>query len=241
MKPETVTDYEGGLKKTFGRQLLIDAAAFYYDYGGLQVPITLATPGPVNPQTGAGTILYSPGLTNAQHTQSYGVELEAVYSPLENLHFTLIYSWQQARFQEFTTGIPGVGIADPATGVSRLDLRGNTVPQVPENKISFIPNYVWHTGRGDLSLSATGTFTDSEYYAVFTTPNYKAPSYYNLDFRAVYQPTNSHWTGILYCRNVTNSNQVIYHYASVPVTGEPQNIYTLAEQRAVGGELQYRF
>ena len=246
VKPELLNDYEGGVKKTFGKLLLIDVSAYYYDYKNLQVPLTINTPTitPVlNPTTGVQTgtttsLIPVAALVNAQKSRSYGVELEAVYSPLENLHFTLIYDYQNSKFQHFTAPQAGATIQDIA-GIAYPNLDGNTIPQSPKNKVSFIPQYVAHLPTGDLSISSIFTYTDPQYYAVFNTARYLAPYSYNLDFRIVYQPKKSHFTAILYARNVTNSDQFIYYAPNATFPSESD--YSLADQRSVGGELQYRF
>ena len=237
--PETLTDYEGGIKKTFGKTLLVDAAAYYYDYTNLQVPITVGTT-VRNPVTNVSGIVYVGTLANSQKTRSVGFELESVYSPLDNLHLTIVYSYQNAEFRRFRPAVAGAVIRDNADGTNYTSLAGNTVPQVPENKISLIPQYVVRTGYGDLSLSALYTWTDSEYFAVFNTLRYRARSYYNLDLRAVFQPRNSHLTAIAYIRNVTDSTQFIY-YGAGGVFPRTQTVYTLSEPRSFGAELQYRF
>ena len=38
--PESVNDYEVGLKETFGHNFQLDMAAFYYDYANDQVPLS---------------------------------------------------------------------------------------------------------------------------------------------------------------------------------------------------------
>ena len=243
VKPEVLTDYEGGVKKSWGRSFLIDAALYYYDYSNLQVPITT---GSVvnNPLTGPG-LIYTPTTVNAQTTHSIGLELQSVWSPLKDLHLTFVYSYLYAQFIDFTSPT-GAAIHDPSLGGRNYaNLDGNTIPQAPRNKFAILPQYVIHLpANTDLSLSSTLSFTDKEYYAVFNTPNYTAPSYYNLDLRAVLQPRNSHFTAIFYGRNVTNTTQYIFFGASGTGATAPlpeENLYTVYPGRVFGLELQYRY
>ena len=39
--PEFLDAYEVGAKRDFGRTLQVNAALFYYDYGGMQIPLTV--------------------------------------------------------------------------------------------------------------------------------------------------------------------------------------------------------
>ena len=246
LKQETLVDYEAGLKKSFGTYFSVNAAAYYYDYHNLQLPITQGFPINIpNPLTGGVTrsVQYFATAQNARTSRSTGLELEATYSPLENLHFTFVYSLQDAEIVDFTSSAPGGLIHDPVSGQNYTNLKGNQLPQAPRNKVSVIPQYVAHLASGDLSLSAIFTWTDKEYYSVFDVPGYQAPSYYNLDLRAVYQPKNSHFTALAYIRNVGDSLQYLYYGPGAQPGPFPatETLYTLSEPRTFGAELQYRF
>ncbi|WP_372784632.1 TonB-dependent receptor [Phenylobacterium sp.] len=243
VQSEQLIDYEGGIKKTWGSTFLLDAAIYYYDYTDLQIPLTVGVPF-VNPVTGVPGVRYQGTLTNAQKAHSFGVELESIWSPLEDLHFTFVYSYLDSKFDDFSTRSPGGLIHDPADATDHVNLNGNTLPQSPKNKFAVIPQYVAHLPSGKLSLSATYSWVDGQYTSIFNTARYLAPSHSNLDLRAVYQPENSHWTALAYARNVTDSNQYIYYGPGGITAGNaplPQSFYRLAEPRTFGAELQYRF
>jgi iron complex outermembrane receptor protein len=245
--PETLYDYEGGIKKTFGSTLLINADAFYYDYHNLQEILDF--------QNDSGIVLQ--GLVNAHRARTYGFELESVWSPINNFHLTFNYSYLNAKFASFTnTLFPGQPFVDfsVAPGVDHANLNGGTLPQSPTNKVTVNPLYTFNVPTGQLTLSATYAFVDSQYYGIFTTPEYKAPSYYDLDLRALYQPTGGHYTFILFARNVTNQTQIV-NFTTGPYTAGPANLvpaggvfatrgqttYYKNDPRVIGGEVQVRF
>ena len=242
-KPETLYSWETGVKAVPSRDLVVDADFYYYTYYNLQVPITVQSPNTVPEPGGAITpAIFTSTLASAQRARAYGLELEAIYTPpvLPDLHLTLTYSYQKANFERFTNSLfPGFGIQDTSTGVVHANLDGDTIPQSPEHKVTVIPQYVFHVPYGDLSLSTTLSFVDSQYYAVFTEPNFRAPSYYNMDLRALFQP-KGHWTAILYARNVTNQTQII-NYAAGGSGIFNQTVFFTSPPRIYGGELQYRF
>ena len=246
LQQETLVDYEVGLKKTFGPTLLVNAAAYYYDYHNLQLPITVGLP-VLNPVTGQANTLFETSAANARTSRSTGFELESVYSPLDNVHLTFVYSLQDAEIVDFAARTPGGLIHDPVSGLNFTNLKGNQIPQSPRNKFSFVPQYVAHLASGDLSLSALLTLTDRQYFGVFDVPGYHAPSSYNLDLRAVYQPSRSHWTAVAYIRNIGDSLQYLYYGPSSVSAGaagpfpSQQTFYTLSEPRTFGAEIQYRF
>ncbi len=242
LNSETLVDYEAGVKRTYGSFLLVNGAAYYYAYHDLQVPITVGLP-VRNPVTGATNTLFATSAANARTSRSVGFELESVITPIENVHLTFVYSLQDAEFVNFTSPTLGGVIHDPVSGLTFNNLKGDQLPQAPRNKLSFIPQYVAHLGSGDLSLSALLTWTDKQYFGVFDVPGYQAPSSYNLDLRAVYQPAKSHWTAIAYIRNVGDSFQYLYYGPQEQGAAFPANetFYTLSEPRTFGAEIQYRF
>ena len=89
---EFVNSFEVGLKQTFARQLTIDAAAFWYDYRGLQIPIAV-----IDTQTGEAqnfTAFY-----NVPRSVSRGVEIEALWS-WRRLSVSFSYSYLDAFVAE---------------------------------------------------------------------------------------------------------------------------------------------
>jgi iron complex outermembrane receptor protein len=111
--PEHVNAYEIGLKKTFGEFLVLDAAAYYYDYSKMQVPVEIAaTPGGVN----------APEFINIPHAVSTGVEFEAFITPIEHMTAIVSYSYDEAHitsalvpsFNPATGLLSPAGISDPA-------------------------------------------------------------------------------------------------------------------------------
>jgi iron complex outermembrane receptor protein len=254
--PETLYDAEVGVKKTFGSQLLVNADVYYYDYHNLQQFLSA-----LNPTTG----LVSSTLTSAQRARTYGFELESVWSPTADFQLTFNYSYLNARFTKFDGGFldssqlaPGcVGtgtLAGPCSGVFHTNLNGNAVPQSPANKVTINPVYTLHFPIGKLTLSGTYAFIDKQYYSVFSTPNFLAPSYSNVDLRLLFQPTDTHLTLILFARNATDARQIVNYSTGYFVYG-PANLvvppaaypsrgqvtYYTNPPRTYGAELQLRF
>ena len=230
---ETLMDYEAGVKKTWGSFLLLDASGYYYQYNDLQVPVYTTETGP------RGAVVFAQNLVNAQRARSYGAELETVVSPTADLHLTFLYSYLNAAFEEFQNPIDGQRLADISTGTTYASLRGNPIPFSPRNKFTFSPQYTVHLPRGDLSLSAIYSYVGSQFDGVFKNQNYRTPQYENLNLRALYQPTKTKWTFILFARNVTNSTQFVYHAPSIFYPS--QTAYTVNPPFVFGGEVQYRF
>jgi iron complex outermembrane receptor protein len=259
--PETLYDYEAGIKRTFGSTLLVDADVYYYDYHNLQEIFSVQ-----NPANG----IISTDLASAQRARTYGFELESVWSPIKDFHLTFNYSYLNARFLrfdpaagssfvDFSQSSPSGCNTGPTpqvqcTGVAHANLNGNTLPQAPANKVTVNPLYTFHTPIGSLSLSATYAYIDQQYYSIFNSPDFLAKSYYDLDLRALYQPIQGHYTFIVYAKNVTNQLQKVNDSTGafnqgpnnlVPPGGvfatRGQTTFFTTGPMVVGVELQARF
>ena len=97
---ETVDSFEIGAKKTFGHLLQVDAAAYYYSYTDLQIPISIA-------QTAGGLAQSETSFYNVPKSVSEGFELESTFTPIENLAISLSYSYDNAYIQQGEAADPG--------------------------------------------------------------------------------------------------------------------------------------
>ncbi|MFI4974306.1 MAG: TonB-dependent receptor [Caulobacterales bacterium] len=87
---EHVDSFEIGLKKTFGHWLQLNAAAFYYSYQNLQIPISIA-------QTAGGLAQSETAFLNVPKALSQGIELETTWTPIDNLVVLFNYSYDDAH------------------------------------------------------------------------------------------------------------------------------------------------
>jgi iron complex outermembrane receptor protein len=107
-KAETVDSFEAGVKKTFTHfltddgSLILDAAAYYYNYQNLQIPISIA-------QTSGGLVQSSTAFYNVPTSVSAGFELEATWTPIQNLNILFSYSYDDA----YTNSGVAADSADP--------------------------------------------------------------------------------------------------------------------------------
>ncbi|MGI8839652.1 MAG: TonB-dependent receptor [Caulobacteraceae bacterium] len=176
--PETLYDYEVGVKKRVGGTLLVDADAYYYDYHNLQQFLSVDNAG-----------LITSELVNAQRARTYGFELETVWSPTRDFQLTFNYSYLNARFTDFSlpngpivdvsqlapgcvgTGAPGpVGTPGQCVSAAHANLNGSTLPQSPRNKVTVNPVYTFHLPLGNISLSATYASSTSSITQYSTIP-----------------------------------------------------------------------
>ena len=130
---EIVDSYEVGLKKTFDFNFQVNASAFFYDYKDIQIPLSFFNEVLSNNQT---------RFVNLPKAESYGLEIETVWQPIDNLQILANYSYLQAEVKEgvFTPDAddplalqPGVTLAPTSAQAGNACIPGRTPfgPGVP--------------------------------------------------------------------------------------------------------------
>jgi iron complex outermembrane receptor protein len=256
---EHVNSYEIGYKQTFGRNLVIDADLYYYDFQDAQYVVDV--PGPIGPEA---------VLTSVPKSRVDGFELESIWTPLDHLQFDLSYSYNDTSVltgctaTSATTGSglcledtndPGglspaarVVFHDPVTHAAIQAVNGNQLPNAPKNKFALNGNYTWVFDPGTLTFSASYIWRDQQYGALFKEAYDRAPSWSQVDMRLTWKGDNDHYEIILYGRNIFNTEG--YEAAAVggitgltyPGTSYTQNnVYGVNPPATYGVELHYKF
>ena len=263
--PESVNDYELGLKKTINHNIQIDVAAFYYDYSNDQLPLAFPVATPVGP-------LNLTQFVNIPKAVSDGIEVTAVWNPISHLNLSLTYGLDHTEIStgcaNFTTplGVASAGcFIDPAdpfaqakgakpagpstTGDVFQSVKGNALPQAPENKVAFNANYTLYFEPGNLTLSGSYIWKDHSYSSIFTRTQYDyAPSWNQVDMRATWSGNHDKYEIVLYVKNLFNT--IGYdaaagaNYNAMPQGGGSATYsptYDLTPPRQFGAELHYKF
>ena len=150
---ETVDAFEIGLKKTFDRVFRLNAAAFYDNYKNDQIPL--------NVQNAQGLI--SSQLFNLKSVHITGIELEALWQPIEPLQLSAQYAHLKAEVNDpgacfEDTVDPGAALAGantsgcantPGAPVQTQNLKGQQLPESPPNKVSANATYTWTWDPGN--------------------------------------------------------------------------------------------
>jgi iron complex outermembrane receptor protein len=159
--PEEVSSLELGVKSSMnGGRLQTNAAVFYTDYKNVQIPgsiPTFAADGSVNGFAGS--------LTNAGKAKIKGLELEAVAYVTNNLNVSAMYSYIDAKYNEWMV----------ANGASLVNIAGSTEFQnTPKNAANVAVNYDWPMtvmGRsGSMSLSNSVSYKSKVYQTEIARP-----------------------------------------------------------------------
>jgi iron complex outermembrane receptor protein len=258
--PELVDAYELGAKLTLANTLQMNVAVFYYDYQGMQIPLSV-------------TPLSGPTQTQFfnMDVQNSGAELETIWQPTSQLQLMFNYAYLTAEIQskcDPATGeavclvdnndaqakdpqanqagplVPGSLGSPPSQSQS---VYGQQVPQSPKNKASLNVNYRFDFSPGSLTLSASDIWKDSTYFSIFNRSYNLAPSYSQVDVRATWTDSENRYSVVAYARNLLDKEGYDgYNGGLVGNTnaiGGPQSVgetISLTPPRVFGIQVQYR-
>ena len=259
--PELVDDYEIGWKQSFGSVFQYNIDAFYYNYMNDQVPVGVVTP------AGIATEFF-----NIPKAVSDGVEFQAYWEPIPRLVFNFTYSYDHTEILSNCTansagaatgtcfvdpldghataaGAQPVGLPNinPITGaLSTLQsIHGNELPQAPASKVALNVNYTWQFDPGNFTLSGSYLWKDKSYAGIFTRQYEAAPSWDEVDLRAVWSGDHDKYEIVGYIKNVFNT--LGYDAAGgatdIAVPAPPSQVteYDLTPPRTYGIELHYKW
>ncbi|WP_430425979.1 TonB-dependent receptor [Phenylobacterium sp.] len=225
---ETVNSYEVGLKKNFSR-VQLNLAAFYLDYRDLQAPVAV--------RVGATNVTQ---FVNIAKSVSKGLEASVIWQPIQPLRLTLDYGWNPTKIKK---SLLLVDVNDNIN-TAAVSVVGNSLPQAPEHKLALNAGYTFETDPGSLTLGATYLYRSKSYANVFERQYNSAPSWDQVDLRALFAPTGNKYTVIAYVKNVFNEDGYAAAVAaSQRNVGLPNGarVFELTPPRLYGVELQYRF
>jgi iron complex outermembrane receptor protein len=206
--PETLWNYEVGMKGDFWEnRLRINAALFYMDWQDLQVAFQ------ENYQDENGDFQLFGGVNNAEQATSKGAELMVTTLLTENLIVNVNIGYLDAKFDDF------IAVVDSKNYV----LDGRTIPNSPEWTVNADAEYTFRlTDAWDSFVRLEYTYRDaieptvpSVVYEGFP---WDVPSYYFFNLRAGL--TRENWRIVAYVENLTD-----------------ENYYTNAYQKAFSGGL----
>ncbi len=249
--PESMDAFEAGLKKDWSRRLQTNLTGFYQVYYDAQYPVTITQA--TGPNIG---VFY-----NIPRSIIQGVELETTWAPIDHLNILFTYAYLDAHISKACcisdgndpaaiqpgatpAGVSAFGGNDPFTGLPNRgqDLKGQTLPLSPKNKIALNGNYTFDLGKhGSLIASASYLWRDEQYSSIFNRSYNLAPSRDQIDLRLTYKDPSNRFTLIGYAANVTDNTNFETLAGTRYSTGTVYNTYVLTDPRTYGVQLQARF
>lgn len=241
---EHVDAFEAGFKQSVGSHLRINLAGFYYDYQGLQVPLTVTQPG------GAQLTQFF----NLASAESYGAEAELTWQPVSALQLSANYGYGSSRIKDgccFIDGQDPLGIQPGAQPVGAITAGGQPqsvvgahLSNAPRHKVALNAMYSVDFDAGTLSLSGSYLWQASAYSNIFNRSYNRMSSYDQVDLRAVWTGRDNRYRVIAYVKNVFDSvgydNALGTLLASSPTFAVAQS-YAFTPPRTFGLQVEYRF
>lgn len=209
--PETVTNYEVGLKAQFWeRRLRANLAVFHEKYADKQ-ELYFNTP------TQVLTIV------NASAATMDGAEIELLFTPVKSLALNVAYGRLEATYDNFF--VPGV-----------LNNTGNPLGSSPKNKFSAGADYQISLGeRGTLSTTASYSWTDNYYTGATKDPNLFVSAYALFNASVRWDSADGHWRVSVWGKNLADTEFLL-----TPSTQGVLAEY-LGEPRTYGVTLSWRY
>ena len=217
-RPETLWDYEAGLKGTWlDRRLRANTAVFYYRYSDLQVTKV------VNTQT----------ITeNAATARLYGLEEQITLIPAAHVQIDANLGLLHSEYLRFES-------ADPARpNLGTINLAGNKLYEAPEVTVNLGAQYDWDLPGGDLKLRGETNYVSRNYFTAFDTISQGGNVKYNAFL--TFEDKTGAWTATVYGRNLTNKLTVDNALISSGIYGFPIT-GTIAPPRTFGAVVGYGF
>jgi iron complex outermembrane receptor protein len=224
---ETIVSYELGYKASLAEDsLLVELAAYYYDYDDLQVNQSF-----VDPDTGsAGT-----EFTNAAGADIKGLEAQFTWLISESFRVAGSYAYNNAKYTDFKT-------IDRSTLEQKpVDYKGNMLNRAPKNKIGFNASYFVPLGdKGDLMFSGIYTWVDKMYTSANNSENGMLDSWDRFDARMTWTAPSGSLALTAFVKNISDDRHSTDASGGTLSDGYLRT-ELLSDPRMFGLQLNYRF
>jgi iron complex outermembrane receptor protein len=224
---ETITSYEIGYKGSLADDsLLIELAAYYYDYQDLQVNQSF-----LDPSTGASGTEF----TNAAGADVKGLEAQFTWLVSESFRFSGSYAYNNAKYTDFIT-------IDKSTLEQKpVNYKGNRLNRAPKNKLGLNASYFVSLGdRGDLLFSGIYTWVDEMYTNPANSENGMLDSWGRFDARMTWSAPSEKLALTAFVKNISDDRHSTDASGGTISDGFLRT-ELLSDPRMYGLQLNYRF
>ncbi len=212
---ETITSYEAGIKSILlGGNARVNLSGFYYNLNDAQL-------------TAVGGNVNANRLVNADNVRGYGFELDAEYTPVDNLYFTAGVSYNNTEIQDtgLTTAacggtrvdtFPDVSlctvldpIVTPAAPFSAaiVSIDGNSLPQSPRWIANVTARYNIPVGDGDLYIYTDWAYRSKINFFLYESVEFQDKRLLEGGVRIGYETDNYEFAAFV--RNITNDTSAV--------------------------------
>ena len=207
--PETVWNYEAGLKSEWmDRRLLANVALYHMEWDDIQINVD-------NPNTP----VFDPSIYNAGKAHSTGIELELRALATEQLTLGAALSVQQAEYDEGTL-----------SSGDALD----KIPYAPEYSGDLNAEYRVPVGSGEISFIAEMLLRGESYLTLDNQADGRVDDYQLYNARVAYTSEDGRWGVTLWGKNLADETvkQRLFDLSTQDLVG--QKFIALNEPRTYG-------
>ena len=250
--PETITNYEVGLKsRLFDRHLTLNLAGYYSDFKGYQVNQVR------NTRDAAGNVIASQIVTeNAKGATAYGFEAEAVANFTDNDRLQVSATVQKTRLKTLLT-VDG-RFDDAGNILNQRDLKGNELAHAPRFSATATYEHDFHLANGG-TITPRGTIHyetrswlsffdgDRTNRVVAGVPVYygsdfdKQKAYSRSDLALRYTAPKQNWLVAGFVQNVEDRKVRTNASTFGPTRYSPVFLSNLQPPRTFGGRVRVNF
>jgi iron complex outermembrane receptor protein len=224
---ETLTSYEIGYKGSLADDsLLLEVAAYLYDYSDLQVVQAF-----IDPATGA----QGNEFTNAANAEVKGFEAQFNWLASDRFRVSGSYAYNNAKYTDFVT-IDKSTLDQPV-----VDYKGNMLNRSPKNKVNLGASYFVPMGdKGNLTFSAIYSWVDDQYTNPSNSDNGKVKSYDRADARMTWASPSDKLAITAFVKNISDDRATTDASGGTIADGFLRTVH-LGIPRMYGLQLNYRF
>ena len=218
-KPETLTDYEVGLKTSlFEHRLQFDSSVFYYDYVDYQAQTF----------TNVGTVSLIK-LSNIHNADIYGLDLGFTLRPVEGLSIRGGLGLLHSHLGSFPYITANGGKVQPA---------GNQMPDAPAVSFNAVARYEHAVFAGLVGAVQFGaTYEDRNFKEALNIPYQVSPQSWVFDGRVSLATADSNWEAAFWIKNMFDER----HPIQVTDDGDSEGYRMFNNPRTFGVTLSHRF
>ena len=252
--PEELTAYEIGYKSRFlDNTVQFTGSAYFYDYESIHISTEEACPPGVTPgdtpedlNSSCAVVNSTTSVQAAPGAEVFGAELELLWLATDNLTLGGNFSYTDTEYTESFLVVDGADPTIPGALYNGLnngdrvrDLKGNSLPRIPETKLNLYASYAIPLGdNGNVDLFASYSYVDDVYFSAFENDLDLAPEYSRVDLRATWTSADEDWIVSAFVNNVFDEigiRQILRHGAADGYRRTAQ----VTEPRVYGVELTY--
>ncbi|HXR26127.1 MAG TPA: TonB-dependent receptor, partial [Candidatus Binataceae bacterium] len=209
--PETLWDYELGVKADVTNHFRVDVSAFWYDYTNIQVQAFGASAVVAEDNNAAKARMIG---ADGDLTWTYG----GVFATQDSLNVTAGFAALHSDYGEYRgaslateqfVGCPNACTKIPAGDViTSVDASGNTLVDAPNFTLNLSVNYAWQTAIGRFGLTPAAYYNSGYFLDAANSARFKQGAFTKLNATANWESTDKHYTLQLWGKNLTGAKQL---------------------------------